>query len=154
MWLFPLWHNERTETARVQRGSGAARCLPRIRHVRQTARKRGEKMEISAITGLLGVTRLNNLEEASLTGSLTKKEDTVDSTLFDSFLNTAIDNIKTTNSYLSDWEDEEVKFALGETENSHDLTIAMQKASAALQYTVAVRDKFLEAYRELMQMQI
>lgn len=111
-------------------------------------------MELSAITGLMGVTRLNNLEELSLTGSLTKKDENVDGTLFDSILNSAIDNIKTTNSYLSDAENEEIKFALGETENTHDLTIALQKASTALQYTVAIRDKFLEAYKELMQMQI
>ena len=51
-------------------------------------------------------------------------------------------------------ENEEIKFALGETENTHDLTIALQKASTALQYTVAIRDKVIEAYRELMQMQI
>ena len=111
-------------------------------------------MELSAITGLMGVTRLNNLEELSLTGSLTKKDENVDGTLFDAVLNSAIDNIKTTNSYLSDAENEEIKFALGETENTHDLTIALQKASTALQYTVAIRDKFLEAYKELMQMQI
>lgn len=111
-------------------------------------------MELSAITGLMGVTRLNNLEELSLTGSLTKKDENVDGTLFDSILNSAIDNIKTTNSYLSDAENEEIKFALGETENTHDLTIALQKASTALQYTVAIRDKFMEAYKELMQMQI
>ena len=47
-----------------------------------------------------------------------------------------------------------VQDALGETENTHDLSIALQKASTALQYTVAVRDKFLQAYREIMQMQI
>lgn len=75
-------------------------------------------------------------------------------TMFDALLNTAIDNIKTTNSYLSDAENEEIKFALGETENTHDLTIALQKASTALQYTVAVRDKVLEAYIEIMNMQI
>ena len=111
-------------------------------------------MELSAITSLMAVTRPSSLEEVSLTGSLIPKGDTVDGNLFDSFLNTAIDNIKTTNSYLSDAENEEIKFALGETENTHDLTIALQKASTALQYTVAVRDKLLEAYRELMQMQI
>lgn len=43
---------------------------------------------------------------------------------------------------------------LGETENAHDLSIALQKASTALQYTVAIRDKVLDAYRELLQMQI
>ena len=111
-------------------------------------------MELSAITSLMAVTRPSTLEEASLTGSLIPKDNTVDGNLFDSFLNTAIDNIKTTNNYLSDAENEEIKFALGETENTHDLTIALQKASTALQYTVAVRNKLLEAYKELIQMQI
>lgn len=73
---------------------------------------------------------------------------------FDTLLHTAIDNINTTNDYLSDAEDEKIKWALGETENTHDLTIALSKASTALQYTVAIRDKLLEAYKELIQMQI
>lgn len=74
--------------------------------------------------------------------------------MFSSLLNTAIDNINTTNAYLSSAENEKIKFALGETENTHDLSIALQKASTALSYTVAVRDKFLEAYKEIMNMQI
>ena len=74
--------------------------------------------------------------------------------MFSVMLNSAIDNINTTNAYLSDAENEEIKFALGETESTHDLMISLQKASTALQYTVAVRDKFLQAYREIMQMQI
>ena len=74
--------------------------------------------------------------------------------LFSTMLHDAIDNLHTTNSYISDMENEELKVALGETENTHDLSIALQKASEALQYTVAVRDRFLEAYKEIMQMQI
>ena len=107
-------------------------------------------MDISSILGLstdsissvAGVTRTNSAEK------------TADGNLFDSILNSAIDNLNTTNAYLSDAENEKMLFALGETENTHDLTIALQKASTALQYTVAVRDKFLEAYREIMNMQI
>ena len=76
------------------------------------------------------------------------------SDMFSVMLNSAIDNLNTTNAYLSDAENEEIKFALGETESTHDLMISLQKASTALQYTVAVRDKFLQAYREIMQMQI
>jgi len=34
------------------------------------------------------------------------------------------------------------------------LLIAQTKATVALQYTVAVRDKLIESYREIMQMQI
>ena len=114
-------------------------------------------MDISAITCLTGIDGLSALERAdrtSLTGTLTDKEEKVGGSLFDAFLNSAINNIKTTNSYLSRAEDEELKFAMGETENFHDLTIALQKASTALQYTVAVRDRLLDAYKELMQMQI
>ena len=76
------------------------------------------------------------------------------SDMFSVMLNSAIDNLQTTNAYLSDAENEEIKFALGETESTHDLMISLQKASTALQYTVAVRDKFVQAYREIMQMQI
>ncbi|MGL5259262.1 MAG: flagellar hook-basal body complex protein FliE [Lachnospiraceae bacterium] len=77
-----------------------------------------------------------------------------DGSVFSSIFNAALDNINTTNSYISDAENEELKFALGITDNTHDLTIALQKASTALQYTVAVRDKFIESYREIMNMQI
>lgn len=114
-------------------------------------------MDLSAINSLsaLHLNGVNGVDKTGLTGALTgEKTKTTDGTMFDAFLNTAIDNIKTTNSYLSDAENEEIKFALGETDNTHDLTIALQKASTALQYTVAIRDKVLEAYRELMQMQI
>lgn len=114
-------------------------------------------MDISALSpldSLKGVSGVSSLERTSLTGALTEKDNKAEGTLFDAFLNSAIDSIKTTNEYLSDAEDEEIKFALGETENTHDLTIALQKASTALQYTVAIRDRLLDAYKELMQMQI
>ncbi len=109
-------------------------------------------MDISKLTGLSGVSGVSSV--GTLTGMLGSNDKKTDGTLFDSILNTAIDNIKTTNSYLSDAENEEIKFALGETDNTHDLTIALQKASTALQYTVAIRDKLMESYREIMQIQI
>ena len=74
--------------------------------------------------------------------------------VFASFFDSAVQSLNQTNAYISDAEDEEIRLALGETENTHDLTIALQKASTALQYTVAVRDKFLESYRTIMNMQI
>lgn len=114
-------------------------------------------MELAAITPVNGMGRVAEVNPAgstSFTGILTEKDDKAEGTLFDSFLNSAINNIKTTNEYLSDAENMNIKFAMGETENAHDLTIALQKASTALQYTVAVRDKLLDAYKEIMQMQI
>lgn len=111
-------------------------------------------MDITRISNYSGL-QINQTENlGSLTGSLLEKAQKADGTVFESFLSTAINNINTTNAYLSNAENEEIRFALGETENTHDLTIALQKASTALQYTVAVRDKLLEAYKEIMQMQI
>ena len=112
------------------------------------------KMDISAITALNNVNGTATVSPTSLTGMLAEKEKKAEGTMFETFLNTAIDNVKTTNSYLSDAENEKIRFALGETDNTHDLTIAMEKASTALQYTVAIRDKEMEAYKELMQIQI
>ena len=111
-------------------------------------------MDISAITALNSVNGTATVSPTSLTGMLAENSDEPYAEVFEAFLNTAIDNVKTTNSYLSDAENEKIRFALGETDNTHDLTIAMDKASTALQYTVAIRDKVMEAYKELMQIQI
>lgn len=90
-------------------------------------------------------------EAVSNSAKIDKKDN---QNMFGTMFQTALDNINTTNQYLSDAENAEIAFALGEVDNTHDLTIALQKASTALQYTIAVRDKFLEAYREIMNMQI
>ncbi len=73
---------------------------------------------------------------------------------FGSFLNAAVNQLNETNSYLHKEEEEEIKWALGLTENTHDLAIAQTKAQTSLQYTVALRDKFVAAYREIMQIQV
>ena len=90
-------------------------------------------------------------EAVSNSNKIDKKDN---QNMFGTMFQTALDNINTTNQYLSDAENAEIAFALGEVDNTHDLTIALQKASTALQYTIAVRDKFLEAYKEIMNMQI
>jgi flagellar hook-basal body complex protein FliE len=59
-----------------------------------------------------------------------------------------------TNDLQNAAESAEIQFALGESTNTHDLLIAESKAEVALQYTVAVRDKIIDAYKELMQMSI
>ena len=44
-------------------------------------------------------------------------------------------------------------FASGENQNVHELMISMQKAGLAMNITTAVRNKVMEAYRELSRMQ-
>ena len=44
-------------------------------------------------------------------------------------------------------------YVLGLNDSVSDLLIAQTKANVTLQYTVAVRNAVIEAYKELMQMQ-
>lgn len=119
-------------------------------------------MDISStLAGINTVDIIRNAKEIGINssygqvGSVQPKDGlSPDGSLFSVIFNSAVDNLKTTNNYLSDAENEKIKWALGETDNAHDLTIAMSKASTALSYTVAIRDKMLEAYKEIMQMQI
>jgi flagellar hook-basal body complex protein FliE len=106
-------------------------------------------MDISSLYNISS-NAIKNAYESSNTASASSENEDV----FASFLDSAVQNIASTNAYLSDAENEKIKFAMGETDNTHDLTIAMQKASTALSYTIAVRDKFLDAYKEIMNIQI
>jgi flagellar hook-basal body complex protein FliE len=74
-------------------------------------------------------------------------------TAFGSILDSAVRLINETNDYSNEAEEEEIKYALGESDNIHDLQIAQQKANVSLQYTVAVRDAFMTGYKELMNLQ-
>ena len=66
----------------------------------------------------------------------------------------ALDMVNETSDLQNKAESAEIQFALGLSNNTHDLQIAQEKANVALQYTVAVRDRAIEAYKEIMNMQI
>ena len=110
-------------------------------------------MNASLVHELTGAADLYKTSDAAR-GVRSLQGETSDGTLFSSVFNTAVENIKTTNAYLSDAENQEILFALGQSDSAHELTIALEKAQTALQYTVAIRDRLLEAYKELMQMQV
>lgn len=45
-------------------------------------------------------------------------------------------------------------FAVGKTDNIHQVMIAAEKADIALQFTMQIRNKILDAYNEIMRIQI
>jgi flagellar hook-basal body complex protein FliE len=51
-------------------------------------------------------------------------------------------------------EEMDKKLLLGETDNIHDVMIASQKAEVSLSFAVEVRNKVLEAYKEIMRIQL
>ncbi len=72
---------------------------------------------------------------------------------FDSLLSSAMTMLKETNQYSNEAAEAEMKYAMGLTNNTHELQVAQMKANISLQYTVAVRNAVMDAYREIMQMQ-
>ena len=97
------------------------------------------------------------IREVATTGKTPRENasaaDTV-KTSFDNIYNSAIGLIESTNKYVQDAQQAEVDFALGNLTSTHELGVIQQKANIALQYTVAIRDKLLESYKEIMNMQI
>ena len=70
-----------------------------------------------------------------------------------SFANTFEDSLKKVNDLQTEKTSAVESFASGETQNVHELMISLQKAGLAMSLTSAVRNKVLEAYRELSKMQ-
>ncbi len=73
---------------------------------------------------------------------------------FSTILDAAMGLVSDTNTYIQDAQQAEIDFALGKITSTHELGVIQQKANLSLQYTVAIRDKVLEAYKEIMNMQI
>lgn len=105
-------------------------------------------MDVSVLTGISG-DYTNSLAANGITTDRTDSEDS-----FDNILAAAMNMIKETDRYQNAAEEAEISFALGESNSTHELLVAQEKANIALSYTVAVRDKVLEAYKEIMNMQI
>lgn len=72
---------------------------------------------------------------------------------FESLLQSAMDMIKETNQYSNEAAEAELSYAMGITNSTHDLQVAQMKANISLQYTVAVRNAVMDAYKEIMQLQ-
>lgn len=110
------------------------------------------------ITAANDINSLYNVKSDAVRNSLydvnTDSEGKKSDNLFSSVLDAAVSNISNTNDLLSMQENEELKWMMGISENTHDLTIAVGKAQTALNYTIALRDKLLDAYKEIMQIQI
>lgn len=72
---------------------------------------------------------------------------------FESLFQAALNMVNETNQYTNAAEEAEMSYALGLTTNTHDLQVAQQKANLSLQYTVAIRNQVLDAYKEIMNLQ-
>jgi len=103
-------------------------------------------MNITSIGSLNELSKYNSIQS-----SATTKENR--NTAFETLFQAAAGMIQDANRYTNEAEEAEMAFSLGLIDNTHDLQIAQQKANMALQFTIAVRNQVLEAYKEIMNLQ-
>lgn len=70
---------------------------------------------------------------------------------FSDYLQQAMNN---TNSLLIEADNLVNDFAAGKIDNIHQVAIAAEKADVAFQFTMQIRNKIMDAYSEIMRMQI
>jgi flagellar hook-basal body complex protein FliE len=75
----------------------------------------------------------------------------IDST---SFIDLLKESIKKTNQLQQEANQITRDFALGKIDDVHQVTIATEKAQLALNLTISIQNKVVEAYKEIMRMQI
>lgn len=97
----------------------------------------------------MNITNIQSLSNTLLTEKKTASAS--DGSSFQSMLN---QYIKEADGAVNNFEAKSLALAKGEDINLHDVTIAAQKASIAVSLTTQVRDKAVEAYQEIMRMQV
>lgn len=91
------------------------------------------------------------LSDLSKAGQTTKTTGSDASLPFQDLFQNAVNNVKTTDATLTD---ELNKLATGQSDDLHNLTIASQKATLSVQLLVQLRNKALDAYNEIMRMNV
>lgn len=96
--------------------------------------------------------RIENLNDFTIkNNNKVSTKDTNGNTAFNDLLKNALDDV---NQLHKDSESYTKLLALGQVDNIHDVTIASDKAKLALQMTLAIRNKVVDAYKEIMRMQV
>lgn len=97
------------------------------------------------------INNINLVSELNRGLGLFETAHTEKTTSFQDMLSNAIKNV---DSLEKASEDYSVKLASGQLDNIHEAMIAAQKADVSMQYMIQIRNKVLDAYREITRMQI
>lgn len=72
-------------------------------------------------------------------------------TSFSAFLQKSVSDV---NHLLNAADQKQTEVAVGKVENLHEAMIAVEKADTAMKFLVQVRNKAIDAYHEIMRMQV
>lgn len=92
---------------------------------------------------IVPIQKLNTLEDLSKVNQKGKIDNTLS---FKNIFENAINDVKSTEDTLAK---EQYLFETGQTDNTHDITIAASKAQISVDLLVQLRNKALDAYNEL-----
>ncbi len=95
----------------------------------------------------------NNLQVNSISYS-PLKEITPQKSMFDEFFQAALNIFNDTNNLQLRTEKLQQDFATGKSDDILSVMMAQERAYSSLQFTVSVTNKIVEAYREIMRMQV
>ena len=97
-----------------------------------------------------GISSLNTISTPML-GTNKVASGNNDTASFANMLQSAMNNV---NDLQTQSQQTLNDFAAGKTDNIQDVMIASEKADIALQFTMQIRNKVLDAYSEIMRIQI
>ncbi|SKC74461.1 flagellar hook-basal body complex protein FliE [Maledivibacter halophilus] len=95
--------------------------------------------------------KIANIENPKLLNTNFYEKEKVGNGNFKEFL---LDSIEKLNTYESDANELGIKLVAGEVDNVHEVMIASQKAEIALQFGIEIKNKVMDAYKEIMRMQV
>ena len=98
---------------------------------------------VSLNTPIVSITSLDGPDKSASTGDVASS--------FQGAMKKAVGGV---NELQNNADQMAVKMATGDIEDVHQAMIAMQKAKLALDLTIQVRNKVVEAYQEIMRMQV
>ena len=73
---------------------------------------------------------------------------------FDVFLQSAMDVVNQANTRIIESDIAQMEFATGQNNDMLTVILAQERAGSALNFTVQVTNRIIEAYREIMRMQV
>jgi len=96
------------------------------------------------------IEKINGIQNIPSTTSTSNVQNTKSESEFSKILSDAIKSVNDQQKYVEQLSDD---FAQGKISNIHELVVEAEKASISLRLTVEVRNKIVDAYREIMRMQ-
>ncbi|MBQ1193025.1 MAG: flagellar hook-basal body complex protein FliE [Lachnospiraceae bacterium] len=108
--------------------------------------------DVSGLTGTALELYNNAIGRMYTSGNTIESSEYNDS--FSEIFSSALNMVNETNALAEKAEQAEINFSLGNADSITDVTIAQQKAYLSLQYTVAVKNAIMSAYKEIMNIQV